>query len=159
MNINIRLKDLDREIDLICTQLANFKSHLVYTQFEKDLDEHLEQFNRDILITKENQRSPMEKKFLRDKVAFQENKGIFLERYKLKNNQIIEIRRNSLYQMLLFLFPREDHLDLINHEKPKGSHRAAGQMQTQTKNITRNPCPTAAQVKSHRVRGVRQGRC
>lgn len=69
------LKEIDRELDSVYTQLVVFKNHALYAQYDKELNEHIEQFNREMLIKKE-------KNFHRDKNAFQDQKA-----YNWKNTQ------------------------------------------------------------------------
>lgn len=62
------IREIDRELEPLYVQLTAFKNHASYIKYDNELNEHLEQFNRDILVKKE-------KKFLRDQNAFQEQKA------------------------------------------------------------------------------------
>lgn len=43
-------RDLDKELETIYTQLAAFKKHAQYTQYDNELNQHLEHFSRGVLI-------------------------------------------------------------------------------------------------------------
>lgn len=54
---NKRLKELDNGLDRISAQLLPFKIFPNYPLYWKELKEHIEQFTKEILITKEFSRS------------------------------------------------------------------------------------------------------
>lgn len=48
-----KLIDIEKELEPIHKQLLCFKDHALYDQYDEDLNEHLEHYNREILIKKE----------------------------------------------------------------------------------------------------------
>lgn len=62
------IQQIDKELESLYTQLTPFKTHTSFVQLDNELNAHLEQFNKNILIKKEN-------KFLRDQTAFSEHKA------------------------------------------------------------------------------------
>lgn len=102
-----RLNYLDAKIEKIQKQITPLQTHNLFPDFEVQLKNHLVNFYKDILIRKD-------KKFQRDKRAFQEGKA-----YKWQLNQTGKhnpsnttkvIRHkdvsNSLYIHLCLLFPQ-----------------------------------------------------
>lgn len=57
--------DLDGKLEKIQNQMIPLQTHMLFIEFEEKLKDHLEQFNKDILIKKD-------KKFQRDKRAFED---------------------------------------------------------------------------------------
>lgn len=63
-----KLIDIEKELERLNKQLIGFKDHALFEQYDRNLNEHLEHYNKEILIKKD-------KKFFRDRVAFQESKA------------------------------------------------------------------------------------
>lgn len=63
-----RLRELDKDVDSFYNLFSQYKDHSAYAQSDKELSEHLENFNHQILMKKE-------KKMQRDKMAFQGDKA------------------------------------------------------------------------------------
>lgn len=49
-----RSEVLDKDINIICSQLQTFKTHNTFSERENKLKKHLESFNKEVLIKKDN---------------------------------------------------------------------------------------------------------
>lgn len=111
------------ELESIYKQLLSFKDNASYEQYDKDLNEHLEQFNGEILIKKE-------KKFHRDKNAFQESKA-----YNWKNTAVT--LKLMWHYLMLLLFCLKGLRNRNNHENPKGNPKGMDRIKKKNKKNNR----------------------
>lgn len=93
-----RTVELDKEIDKMYFQLGSLKSHSTYSSEEALLKGHVEKFNRQILIKKEN-------KFSCDKLAFQENKA-YKGHNEYSQRRIKRNRNNTVLMIRILLCPK-----------------------------------------------------
>lgn len=82
------IAQIDKELEPLYTKLSSLKTHAQYNQQDKELNEHLERFNRDVLIKKEN-------KFLRDSRAFQEFKAYHWKNPNPRNRLYPKTKQNT----------------------------------------------------------------
>lgn len=133
-----RAKDLDKDLDSLYSTLSQHQDHSAYAQLNKELSEHLEQFNQQILIKKDKKCKGIEQLSRKAKPLT----GILLNLIVRTFNQIalgdLKIRiPTSLihHQFHLFLPLLLILLGLTNPRKIKGTLKVVVHMKNHLKNV------------------------